>query len=184
MLLHAIELLDALEKISGSAALNNGTPSSTVIQFIERIESADPTAPDIDEDDTNIGWGHSQFTSGGLTCRSVLQTWSDIGNVQTAYHLLAASLKTGLVARHLCFANKVSVSDSSSYLSDAYLREVVEILWNFRPQVSELYVYVPRIYSLMIVRTQFLLLPLRLRQLWKPLLLAPPTSLHPMAHKH
>ncbi|KAF8164675.1 hypothetical protein BJ912DRAFT_837916, partial [Pholiota molesta] len=81
---HAIELLDALEKISGSAVLDSGTPSPTVIQFIEHIESADPTAPDIDEDDTNIGWGHYQFTSGGLNCRSALKAWSDIGNVKTA----------------------------------------------------------------------------------------------------
>ncbi|KAF8971845.1 hypothetical protein BDZ97DRAFT_1149417 [Flammula alnicola] len=130
----AIELLEALEKISGSAALNSGSPSSTVLQFIERIESADPNTPDIDEHDTNIGWGHSQFTSGGLTCRSVLQTWSDIGNVKTAHRLLAASLKTCLVARHLCFTNKILMSDLSSYLSDTYLCEVVEILWNFRAQ--------------------------------------------------
>lgn len=133
---HATELLEALQKISDTAALN-GNPSPTALQFIERIEAADPNAPDIDEDDTNIGWGHNQFTSGSLTCRSVLRTWVDIGNVKSAYRLLAASLKTCLVARHLCFTNKIPVS--GSYLSDSYLREVVEILWELREQVSRLF---------------------------------------------
>ncbi len=100
-----------------------------MIQFIERIESADLTAPDIDEDDTNISWGHSQFTAGSMTCTTVLKTWSEVGDTQTAYRLIAASLKTCLVACHLCFTNKVAVPSSSSYLSDSYLQEVVRILW-------------------------------------------------------
>lgn len=64
-----------------------------------------------------------------MTCRTVLKTWSDVGDTRTAYRLIAASLKTCLVSRHLCFTNKVSVPSPSSYLSDAYLREVVGILW-------------------------------------------------------
>ena len=103
-------------------------PPSTTVQFIERIEHAHPNAPGIEEDDTNIGWGHWQFTAGGMTCQSVLKTWSDIGGVTMAYRLLAASLKTCLVARHLCFMNKIS-PQSSSYLSDVYLEKVVSILW-------------------------------------------------------
>lgn len=108
--------------------LHNKDPPTTTLRFIERIESANPHTPGIDEDDTNISWGHWQFTAGGITLRSVLKTWSDVGDVPTAYRLLAASLKTCLVARHLCFTNKISVQ--SSYLSDAYLEEVVDVLWN------------------------------------------------------
>lgn len=129
---HGVELLEALEKMSKIAALD-GDPSPTALQLIERIESADPNAPDVDEDNTNLGWGHMQFTAGNLTCRSVLRTWEDIGNVKMAYRLLAATVKTCLVARHLCFTNNINASESpSSYLSDSYLREVVEILWNLR----------------------------------------------------
>lgn len=103
-------------------------PPSPTIQFIRRIENANPNDPGIEEDDTNASWGHSQFTAGGITCRSVLKTWSDIANVTTAYRLLAASLKTCLVARHLCFTN--NIPEQSLYLSDIYLEQVVDILWN------------------------------------------------------
>lgn len=127
---HAEDLLNIFEKMKTSQSHSNlkSDPPSTTVQFIERIENANPNAPGIEEDDTNIGWGHWQFTAGGMTCQSILKTWSDIGNVTTAYRLLAASLKTCLVARHLCFTNNISAR--SLYLSDVYLEQVVEILWN------------------------------------------------------
>ncbi len=114
-----------------------GDPPSTTVQFIERIEHAHPDAPGIEEDDTNIGWGHWQFTAGGMTCQSVFKTWSDIGGVTMAYRLLAASLKTCVVARHLCFMNKISMQ-SSSYLSDVYLEKVVGILWAMVSEGTEM----------------------------------------------
>lgn len=134
---HVKDLLISLNKMmsSGPSSHTKDPPPATV-RFIERIESANPHAPDIDEDDTNFGWGHLQFTAGGITLRSVFKTWSDVGNIPTAYRLLAASLKTCLVARHLCVTNKISVQSefsmttSSSYLSDVYFQQVVEILWD------------------------------------------------------
>lgn len=125
---HAEDLLASFEMMKTSPSHSESDPPSTTVQFIERIEQANPNAPGIEEDDTNVGWGHWQFTAGSMTCRTILKTWLDIGNVATAYRLLAASLKTCLVARHLCFTNNISVQ--SSYLSDAYLQQVVDILWN------------------------------------------------------
>ena len=113
--------------ISVSSSSRNVDPPPTTLCFIERIETADPYAPDINEDDNNITWGHWQFTAGSMTLRSVIKTWSDVGDISTAYRLLAASLKTCLVARHLCFMNRISAP--SSYLSDIYLQEVVDVLW-------------------------------------------------------
>ena len=125
---HAKDLLDALSKMMSSPTLHDKDPPSATLRFIERIESADPYSPEIDEDNTDISWGHWQFTAAGITLRSVLKTWSDVGDVPTAYRLIATTLKTCLVARHLCFVNKISVQ-SSEYLSDIYLQEVIGNLW-------------------------------------------------------
>lgn len=137
---HAKDLLNTFKMMSSGPSLPNKDPPSSTLRFIERIESANPYATDIDEDNTNFGWGHLQFTAGGITLRSVFKTWSDVGDVPTAYRLLAASLKTCLVARHLCITNKISVQSSmtspSSYLSDAYLQQVVDILWDMVSDVD------------------------------------------------
>jgi len=119
------DLLKALLLASKSAEKNT-EPVPRVLQFIERIENADPEVADIDEDHTNAGWGHQQYVGGDMTCSTVLESWECIGNVQTAYRLLAAALKTCQVARHLCFVNKIS---TTGFLSDAYLREIVGLLW-------------------------------------------------------
>ena len=131
---HAEDLLNIFEKMKNSLPSNRSDPPSTTVRFIERIENANPNVSGINEDNTNANWGHWQFTAGNLTLRSVLKTWSDIGDVTTGYRLLAASLKTCLVARHLCFTNKISVQ--SSYLSDCYFRELVDILWNILGSVG------------------------------------------------
>ena len=74
----------------------------------------------------NVSWGHMQFTSGGLTCSSVLVSWPAVGNVSTAFQLLAAAIKTAKVARQLCFTKGVS---TESYLADACIQNIVELLW-------------------------------------------------------
>jgi hypothetical protein len=100
-------------------------PSQSVSAFLERIESADPNAPDISEDDTDANWGHYQFTAGNLRCSTVLSSWDEIG-ATTAKKLIAAALKTCQVARHICFEHGVN---ASGYLSDAYLQTLIQSLW-------------------------------------------------------
>jgi hypothetical protein len=101
-------------------------PSSDMVAFLNRVEGFDPNAPDIAEDDNNAGWGHYQFTSGALTCANVLTSWQDIGNTDVACRLIAAAIKTCKVARHLCFSRNIH---PNSYLSDAYLTRVIDLLW-------------------------------------------------------
>lgn len=125
--------MELLEKVSKSSTFN-GQPCGATRALLTRIESADPVAPDIDEDDTNLGWGHIQFTAGGMTLSTVIRSWENVGNVATAYRLLAAAVKTCRVARHLCFLNNVVAT--GGFLSDSYLRNLVEIIWDMLKRVS------------------------------------------------
>ncbi|GBE78330.1 hypothetical protein SCP_0112150 [Sparassis crispa] len=132
-------LIDALSSshpdlISGLELLNSmkltpvfdiGSPTSEVITFIERIENADPNSPDLSEDDLGTAWGHYQFTAGSMTSSSTLVSWDGIGS-EAARRLIAASIKTCKVARHVCFVSGIK---TNAYLSDAYLETTVEILW-------------------------------------------------------
>ena len=98
------------------------------MQFIDRIERADPSTED-NEDNMDLSWGHTvtQFTSGSLTCSSVLVSWPAVGNVATAFRLLAAAVKTAKVARQLCFTK--GISNTESYLADSYIQNIIELLW-------------------------------------------------------
>lgn len=125
--------MELLEKVSKSPAFN-GQPCSSTLALLTRIELADPTAPGIDEDDTNLGWGHSQFTAGGITLSTVIRSWDNIGNVATAYRLLAAAVKTCRVARHLCFTNNIVAT--GGFLSDSYLQNLVEMICDMLKRVS------------------------------------------------
>ena len=100
-------------------------PSDDVLTFIARIEQANPDSPDISEDDTNESWGHYQYTASALTYTTVLTSWDSIGNIDTACRLIAAAIKTCKIARYLCFARHIS---PTSYLSDIYLQNIVELL--------------------------------------------------------
>ena len=91
---NASNLLEEMNKAQSSV---EGTPSSDLLKFIGHIELADPEAED-NEDQTNQSWGHLQFTSGGLTCLTVLVSWASVGNINTAFWLLAAAVKTAKVA--------------------------------------------------------------------------------------
>jgi hypothetical protein len=124
---HALDLVNSLNGTSSTL------PSDDVAAFLERIESADPDSPDFSEDDQNQSWGHWQFTSGNMTCSTVLTSWDHIG-ITTARRLIAAAVKTCKVARHICFERGIN---SSSYLSDAYLENVVELLWKLKQADSQ-----------------------------------------------
>ena len=107
-------------------AFKHGPTPTLTMDFLSRIENADPYVADLSEDDSGPSWGHSQFTSGNMTLTSVLQSWESIGSTEMACHLIAASIKTCKVARHICFEQKIT---TGSYLSDAYLQNLVEVLW-------------------------------------------------------
>ncbi|KAF8871298.1 hypothetical protein BD779DRAFT_1680501 [Infundibulicybe gibba] len=119
----ATELLDAMSLRPDFEA---SQPSSDVMALLTRIENADPNSDEFSEDDSNGSWGHYQFTAGGLTCTSALLNWRSIGNTETACRLIAAALKTCKIARHVCFNRDIEVN---SFLSDAYLENVIEKLW-------------------------------------------------------
>lgn len=115
-----------LRSLQASPHFTLAEPSTGLEEFIRRIEAADPNSKGIDEDDNNEGWGHSAFTRGGMTLSSAVSSFSDVGDALTAARLLAATLTTCSIARHLCFVRKIK---AASYTSDAYLAEVVETLW-------------------------------------------------------
>ena len=71
-----------------------GMLSEQVMTLLEQIQYADLTAPDTDEDNFGISWGHYQFTASGVSPSSLLTSWEDVGNIATAFKLVAASLKT------------------------------------------------------------------------------------------
>jgi hypothetical protein len=92
---HATDLLGAMEE--DVAFKHRPTPMLTM-DFLLRIENADPYVADLSEDDSGLSWGHSQFTSGNMTLTSVLQSWESIGSTEMACRLIAASIKTCKVA--------------------------------------------------------------------------------------
>ena len=120
---HAADLLCAF---STQSDFGKGHPSEDVLAFISRIESADPNSEQFDEDNSNSSWGHYQFTAGGMTFTKILTRWDDVGNVDTACKLLAATIRTCKVAHHVCFQRSIK---ATSFLSDAYLANIVERLW-------------------------------------------------------
>jgi len=75
-------------------SFKQGKASVNVTMLLERIKSADPNSPDIDEDDRGQNWGHNQFTVGDLTLTTSLTSWQDIRSVGTAFELVAAAIKT------------------------------------------------------------------------------------------
>jgi hypothetical protein len=103
------------------------TPSSDALAFVTRIETADPNTPGLSEDNDNEQWGHHQFTGGEMSIDATLNHWGAVATTSFACRLLAASVKTCRVARHLCFHRKRT--PTGSYLSDIYLGRVVGKLW-------------------------------------------------------
>ena len=101
-------------------------PAENMTSFLRRIDTADPNSTELSEDDTNASWGHSQFTARNLTWSTVLTSWKDVGNCKAACQLLAATIKTCKVARHLCYERQIT---AGTYLSDIYLDQIVDALW-------------------------------------------------------
>ncbi|KAF7770877.1 hypothetical protein Agabi119p4_6851 [Agaricus bisporus var. burnettii] len=120
---NAQQLLDAME---ANPDFQHQEPSPAVVNFVKRIEEACPSS-ELGEDERNEGWGHYQFTAGGVTCRSVLCDWKAVGNTTMARRLITAAIKTCKVARSWCELLGVQ---PKSYLSDTYLDILVNHLWD------------------------------------------------------
>ncbi|TEB36665.1 hypothetical protein FA13DRAFT_1893070 [Coprinellus micaceus] len=127
------ELLDRLKTL---AAKDQPIPpvSDIVIAFLSRIEDADPNAPGLSEDDTNLQWGHYQFTASNMTISQVLTSWDSIGGVPIACRFLAAAIKTHRVAEYICFQRGVEGKPS---LSLVYLSLIVQQIWGLVKDLAD-----------------------------------------------
>jgi hypothetical protein len=117
---HLIHSMNALP------TFKQGEPSEKVAALLERVQFADPGSPEFDEDNKGLSWGHYQFTGGNLTLSSSLITWQDVGNVATAFKLVAAALKTCQEARLMC--TNAGVPTTQGFLSDSYLEQTLGLL--------------------------------------------------------
>jgi hypothetical protein len=124
----AVALFDAME---AHPNFEVGRASKNVVKFLSQINDADPNSTEYSEDDLGAFWGHAQFTAGGLTCKSVLTSWHEVGSVEMACKLIAAAIKTCKVARITC-TNTIHRGHALAgpyYLSDTYLANMIERLW-------------------------------------------------------
>ena len=111
-----------LSSMKDNSSFQVGAPSDEVVAFLQHAEHADPNSPDISEDDNNASWGHCQL-SGWAT---LFASWHNIGSIGIACRLIATVIKTCKVARHLCFVKHI---DTSAFLSDVYLENIINLLW-------------------------------------------------------
>jgi len=119
-----IDLLNAMEVHPNFGA---GTTPTLTSNFLSRIENSDPADPNLSEDDTGPSWGHYQFASRSMKIKSVIQSWECIGSTVIACKLIAATIKTCKVARHICYKQNIT---ATSFLADAYLSNLVNELWD------------------------------------------------------
>ena len=107
-------------------SFKQGATSDNVATLLARLQCADPGSPDIDEDNACLGWGHDQFTAGGITPTSCLTSWQNVGSVDTAFKLVAAGLKTCQEARMMC--TNAGVPKTNGFVSDIYFQQTLEYL--------------------------------------------------------
>jgi hypothetical protein len=108
------------------SSFKQGEASENVMTLLERLQSADPGSSDLDEDDMHEGWGHGQFTAGGITMSTSLTSWQEVGSIATAFKLVAAALKTCQEARLMCASARTP--KTSGFISDIYLEKVIKSL--------------------------------------------------------
>ena len=107
-------------------SFQQGETSKKVTTLLECVQSADPGLPDYNKDDMGQGWGHYQFTVGGLSPATVLTSWQEVGNVDTAFKLMAAAIKTCQEAWLMC--KNAGAPKTTGFLSDDYLELMLEHL--------------------------------------------------------
>ncbi|KAH6906757.1 hypothetical protein BKA70DRAFT_1428867 [Coprinopsis sp. MPI-PUGE-AT-0042] len=120
--------LKALEKVPGA----NSLPSNRATEFYDTINRADPNDPTFDEDNSNAGWGHRQFT-GSWKIGTALESYDDVGSAAMAYKLLSAAVKTRRVAEFICLKRRIR---ASSYIADQYVGLLVDKLWELTKDLS------------------------------------------------
>ncbi|KIL64668.1 hypothetical protein M378DRAFT_11249 [Amanita muscaria Koide BX008] len=121
----AAELLRSMD-LNPTFSTGTAPEPESVNYFIENIESANPHSLAYEEDDLGACWGHHQF-----------QGWRQkLGNdwvgSENAQRLIAGVLKTCIVARNLCHTIEMDAKRKGqkfSYLSDTYLEQITEHLW-------------------------------------------------------
>jgi hypothetical protein len=99
-----------------------GAPSDGVVAFLEHAEHADPNSPDISADDNDTNWGHYHLSGWA----PLFASWHHIGSAGIACRLMATTIKTCKIAQYLCFVKQIN---ASTFLSDAYLENVIDLLW-------------------------------------------------------
>ncbi|KAH9041278.1 hypothetical protein EDB85DRAFT_2139949 [Lactarius pseudohatsudake] len=115
-----------LRSMNAQSSFKQSEPSEQVATLLDRVQFVDPSSPDIDEDNACQGWGHEQFTAGGVTLSSSLTSWQEVGNVATALKLVAAAIKTCQEARLMC--KNAGTPKTSGFISDIYLEKTLECL--------------------------------------------------------
>lgn len=126
-LLQGTAALDLLNALQAYPTFTAGNPSERFIQFLQRIETADPNAFGDDEDNLGSNWGHYQFQAASLRGSNVIDLWASVGSPIYACRLVAAVLTTCQVARWLC---RDTLPQPQFFISDAYLVEITELLWH------------------------------------------------------
>ncbi|KAF8264716.1 hypothetical protein EI94DRAFT_1703023 [Lactarius quietus] len=116
-----LSLSSQLQKTSSQSM-----PSEQVTVLLEQVQFSDPALPDIDEDNVGQSWGHYQFTAGGISPSSLLTSWEDVGNVATAFKLVAAGLKTCQEAQTMCM--NAGRPKTAGFISDIYLEQILDHL--------------------------------------------------------
>jgi hypothetical protein len=102
------------------------TTSDNIAALLACIQSADPSAPDINKDNACHSWGHNQFTTGNLNLKSCLTSWQEVGSIDIAFELVAAALKTCQEAHMMCM--KAGVPKMNGFISDAFLKMLLKHL--------------------------------------------------------
>jgi hypothetical protein len=78
-----------------SPSFGTGSPSEQVQNLLRCIDTADPNSGAYGDDDLGSSWGHAQFKE----WRAALTKWDDVGSPEIACQLIAAVVKTTIVAR-------------------------------------------------------------------------------------
>ena len=117
---------DLIHSMHTQPSFKQGPTSENVATLLAHLQYADPGAPDIDEDNSCLGWGHDLFTAGGITPTSCLTSWQNVGSVDTALKLVAAALKTCQEA-HMMYMN-AKVPKTNRFVSNIYLQQTLEYL--------------------------------------------------------
>jgi hypothetical protein len=115
-----------LRSMNAQSSFKQGEPSDQVTTLLKHVQLADPGSLNINEDNMCRGWGHDQFTEGGISPSTSLTSWQDVGNVATAFKLVAAALKTCREACLMCA--HTGTPETGSFISDIYLEQTLERL--------------------------------------------------------